>query len=164
MSTGDGHSQLVHWLVGHVPGARQDRVSRAVEFRPLSRFEGAPRAPTLDGRSRPSTQSCVDVAPPTAGPRPLAGCSTTSLYPCRCRPPGRHMPFENCTANTSIFINCRCICNFQATKSQRWMPWRLLPKKDVGGCEKPRKAADRATTRGCPNGETRHPSWGVTPV
>ena len=33
--------------------------------------------------------------------------------------PGRHMPLENCTANTSIFINCRCICNFQATKSQR---------------------------------------------
>ena len=53
---------------------------------------------------------------------------------------------------------------FQATKSQRWMPWRLLPMKDVGGCEKPRGAADRASIRGCPNGETRHPSWGVTPV
>ena len=53
-------------------------------------------------------------------------------------PRGRQVPLENCTANTSIFINCRCICNFQATKSQRWMPWRLLPKKDVDGCEKPR--------------------------
>jgi len=44
------------------------------------------------------------------------------------------------------------------------MPWRLLPMKDVGGCEKPRGAADQASIRGCPNGETRHPSWGVTPV
>jgi hypothetical protein len=52
----------------------------------------------------------------------------------------------------------------QATKSQRWMPWRLKPKKDVGGCEKPRGAADQASIRGYPNGETRHPSWGVTPV
>jgi len=37
------------------------------------------------------------------------------------------------------------------------MPWRLKPKKDVGGCDKPRGAADRASIRGCPNGETRHP-------
>ena len=64
---------------------------------------------------------------------------------------------ENSIASTSIFV-------FQATKSQRWMPWRLKPKKDVGGCDKPRGAADRASIRGCPNGETRHPSWGVTPV
>jgi hypothetical protein len=52
----------------------------------------------------------------------------------------------------------------QATKSQRWMPWRLMPMKDVGDCEKPREAVDQALIRGCPNGETRHPSWGVTPV
>ena len=57
---------------------------------------------------------------------------------------------ENSIASTSIFV-------FQATKSQRWMPWRLKPKKDVGGCDKPRGAADRASIRGCPNGETRHP-------
>ena len=44
------------------------------------------------------------------------------------------------------------------------MPWRLLPMKDVSGCEKPRGAAEKASIRGCPNGETRHPSWGVTPV
>ncbi len=24
------------------------------------------------------------------------------------------------------------------------MPWRQMPKKDVGGCEKPRGAADQA--------------------
>ena len=57
---------------------------------------------------------------------------------------------ENSIASTSIFV-------LQATKSQRWMPWRLKPKKDVGGCDKPRGAADRASIRGCPNGETRHP-------
>ena len=65
--------------------------------------------------------------------------------------------FENSIASTSIFV-------LQATKSQRWMPWRLKPMKDVGGCDKPRGAADRASIRGCPNGETRHPSWGVTPA
>src|SRR3954465_12278319 len=63
--------------------------------------------------------------------------------------------FENSIASTSIFV-------LQATKSQRWMPWRLKPMKDVGGCDKPRGAADQASIRGCPNGETRHPSWGVT--
>ena len=34
------------------------------------------------------------------------------------------------------------------------MPWRLLPMKDVGGCEKPRGAADQALIRGYQNGET----------
>jgi hypothetical protein len=37
------------------------------------------------------------------------------------------------------------------------MPWRLPPMKDVGGCEKPRGAADQALIRGYPNGETRAP-------
>src|ERR1700741_5087611 len=54
---------------------------------------------------------------------------------------------ENSIASTSIFV-------LQATKSQRWMPWRLKPKKDVGGCDKPRGAAYQALIRGCPNGET----------
>ena len=44
MPTGDGHSQLAHWLVGHVPRARDTRVRVTVKFRPLSRFEGALRA------------------------------------------------------------------------------------------------------------------------
>ena len=65
---------------------------------------------------------------------------------------------ENFRASTSIFMI------LQATKSQRWMPWRLKPMKDVGGCEKPRGAADQASIRGYPNGETPHPSWGVTPA
>ena len=53
---------------------------------------------------------------------------------------------------------------FQATKSQRWMPWRQEPMKDVGDCEKPRGAVYLASIRGCPNGETQHSSWSVTLV
>ena len=54
--------------------------------------------------------------------------------------------------------------NSQATKSQRWMPWRQMPMKDVGGCEKPRGAVDQALIRGYPNGETRLGSCPVTPA
>ena len=42
------------------------------------------------------------------------------------------------------------------------MPWRQMPMKDVGGCEKPRGAADQALIRGYPNGETRLGSCPVT--
>src|SRR2546421_12175505 len=31
----------------------------------------------------------------------------------------------------------------QATKSERWMPWRREATKDVASCEKPRGAASR---------------------
>ena len=31
----------------------------------------------------------------------------------------------------------------EATKGIRWMPRRLVPKKDVVGCDKPRGAANR---------------------
>ena len=44
----------------------------------------------------------------------------------------------------------------QVNKGTRWMPWHLEPMKDVGGCDKPRGAADQALIRGFPNGET-HP-------
>ena len=54
--------------------------------------------------------------------------------------------------------------NSQATKSQRWMPWRQMPMKDVDGCDKPRGAAYQASIRGSPNGETRLGSCPVTPV
>jgi hypothetical protein len=67
---------------------------------------------------------------------------------------GSAPPLENSIASTSIFV-------LQATKSQRWMPWRLKPMKDVGGCEKPRGAADQASIRGYPNGETHCPSRAV---
>jgi hypothetical protein len=62
---------------------------------------------------------------------------------------------ENCRASTSILSqrsvsagNCdeqfeRTIESiFQATKSQRWMPWRQEPMKDVSDCEKLRGAVD----------------------
>lgn len=42
----------------------------------------------------------------------------------------------------------------QVSKSKRWMPWHLEPKKDVVICDKPRGADKRALIRGSPNGET----------
>src|SRR5207249_12178253 len=100
---------------------------------PLFCFEGVPRA------RRTAGSFC----------RSPAGRARPS--PCDL-PPGLE-PLENCIASTSIFV-------LQATKSQRWMPWRLMPKKDVGGCDKPRGAADRASIRGYPNGETHCPVEG----
>jgi hypothetical protein len=43
----------------------------------------------------------------------------------------------------------------EATKSLWWMPWRQVPMKDVGHCDKPRGAVNRRYIRGFPNGETR---------
>ena len=63
--------------------------------------------------------------------------------------------FENCTVDASIFV-------VQVVKGIRWMPWHQEPMKDVGGCDMPRGAVNRAVIRGFPNGETRHPLWGVT--
>ena len=59
-------------------------------------------------------------------------------------------PLENCIVNAKS----RNICG-QVTKGTWWMPWHQEPKKDVGGCDKPRGAVNRAVIRGCPNGETR---------
>jgi hypothetical protein len=50
----------------------------------------------------------------------------------------------------------------QVNKGTRWMPWHQEPKKDVGGCDKPRGAANRALIRGFPNGETRQETCPVT--
>ena len=62
--------------------------------------------------------------------------------------------FENCIVNASI-------CG-QVFKGARWMPWHQEPMKDVGGRDRPRGAVNQAVIRGCPNGETRQPSWAVT--
>ena len=43
----------------------------------------------------------------------------------------------------------------QVEKGTRWMPWHLAAMKDVGACDKPRRAGKQASTRGFPNGETR---------
>ena len=79
---------------------------------------------------------------------------------------------ENYTVDASIFrfassaraAPCGWCCvvaldrNFnlcgQVSKSKRWMPWHLEPKKDVEICDKPRGADNRAVSRGFPNGET----------
>ena len=43
------------------------------------------------------------------------------------------------------------------------MPWYLLAKKDVEGCEMLWGAAKRAMIQRCPNGETRlNESWVTT--
>ena len=76
-------------------------------------------------------------------------------WTCRVGPPRSLRTTERARASSNYS---------QATKSQRWMPWRQMPMKDVGGCEKPRGAADQASIRGYPNGETRLGSCPVTPV
>lgn len=65
--------------------------------------------------------------------------------------------FENCIVDASIFVFC-----VQVFKSTWWMPWHQEPMKDVGICDKPRGVDNRTVIRGFPNGETQHPSWGVT--
>ena len=50
----------------------------------------------------------------------------------------------------------------QVVKGTRWMPWHQEPMKDVGACDKPRVAGNRALIRGFPNGETRLETCPVT--
>ena len=45
----------------------------------------------------------------------------------------------------------------QATKSERWMPWRREATKDVASCDKPRGAASRHRSGDVRMGE---PGWG----
>src|SRR5687767_11601062 len=45
----------------------------------------------------------------------------------------------------------------QATKSERWMPWRREAMKDVASCDKPRGAASRHRSEDVRMGE---PGWG----
>ena len=120
------------WQPGASAPGPLEQTRRRQPDNPLFRFEGVP--PSLGESNEPSAAAAC-----TAPRRPLASPT----------------PLENSIASTSIFV-------LQATKSQRWMPWRLMPKKDVGGCDKPRGAADQASIRGCPNGETHYPSWGST--
>jgi len=42
------------------------------------------------------------------------------------------------------------------------MPWHQEAMKDVGACDKPRRAGKRAMTRGFPNGETQSGSCRTT--
>ena len=56
---------------------------------------------------------------------------------------------ENCTVDASIFVR-----SWQVTKGTWWMSRHQEPMKDVGGCDKPRGAVNRAEIRGFPNGAT----------
>src|SRR5215472_3776281 len=62
---------------------------------------------------------------------------------------------ENCIAVSGV-LSVRKADRNQENKGTRWMPWHQRPMKDVDGCDKPRGAAERASIRGFPNGET-HP-------
>ena len=42
------------------------------------------------------------------------------------------------------------------------MPWHQEAMKDVGACDKLRRAGKQAMTRRCPNGETRLGTYSVT--
>ena len=66
------------------------------------------------------------------------------------------------TLRTAQWTRASKILCGQVNKGARWMPWHQEPMKDVGGCEKPRGAANRAVIRGFPNGETRQESCPVT--
>jgi len=52
----------------------------------------------------------------------------------------------------------------KATKGLRWMPWRQVPMKDVGHCEKLRGVVNRRYIRRYPNGETHCGEPAVTPA
>ena len=115
-------------------------------------LSGASRAQLLVRRSaaRPagdrSPRACPGRAAVLGGfPLAYSGSLDRDVRPCV----RADEPLENSKASTSIFV-------LQATKSQRRMPWRLKPKKDVGDCEKPREAVYQASIRGCPNGATQH--------
>ena len=127
----------------------------------LFRFEGVTLGSCplgSPGRFRPSDATPARPVGRVAGRSPVRSAPRhRSVRWCRVPRMRRCAPLENSIASTSIYV-------LQVIKSQRRMPWRLKPKKDVGGCDKPRGAAYQAWIRGCPNGETRHPSWGVTLV
>ena len=75
-----------------------------------------------------------------------------------------HLCFVVCVWCGVACVGCG-VCSFdggQVVKGTRWMSWHQEPMKDVGGCVKPRGAANRALIRGCPNGGTRPQSCGVT--
>ena len=89
--------------------------------------------------------------PPSVQPPPVGGAGRRRSRRARAiafgAPMTRHDPhLENCRASTSILYvrgsprTNEQFCSFQATKSQRWMPWRQEPMKDVSDCEKLRGA------------------------
>jgi hypothetical protein len=132
------HSVLREWPFGSIPGDVLLRPCAVPESSPCALLEPVCRCP--DRSPRAHRGQAVVLALVSSAWRPGPGCR---LRVCAVQ------PLENSKASTSIFV-------LQATKSQRRMPWRLRPKKDVGDCEKPREAVYRASIRGYPNGATQH--------
>ena len=108
--------------------------------------------------------------------RPCPPRGTLSLCPLRgtlllLSPPGDIVAWPSRASSArrrylriSLRARASLYANTQVIKGQRWMPWRQEPMKDVGGCEKLRGGAYQPSIRRYPNGETPHPSWGVTPA
>jgi hypothetical protein len=108
-------SQLVHWSV-----VRSSRIDR--------RFSLSIRRTC---RRHRLFRSLGALPQPDAGLEPASFCVSARL------PAREHLALENCIASTSIYSvvssrpppggRCEEIIEklfFQATKSQRWMPWR----------------------------------------
>jgi hypothetical protein len=161
-----GSSHVEHWLVG-AHGRFRPRTPHLLLSRSRGRLHRTPCSLDVNysvlRESHRAQHSCC-------GARDLSGRAHASSV---ARP--RHVldpqwanvaraaqSLENCRASTSINIR-KQKNESQATKSQRWMPWRQMPMKDVDGCDKPRGAAYQASIRGSPNGETRQGSCPVTP-
>lgn len=54
----------------------------------------------------------------------------------------------------SIFLFCLKHLFFVCCKGVRWMPWHVIPMKDVVACDSPRGVGERAVIRGFLNGGT----------
>ncbi len=161
-----GSSHVEHWLVGEYgrirprtphlsrSRARHHRTPYSLDVNYSVLRESHPRQHS----SCPRATSREERTPSQAFAHPRH-----EVDPCWANEARAAQSFENCRASTSI--NIRKQKNYsQATKSQRWMPWRQMPMKDVDGCDKPRGAAYQASIRGSPNGETRQGSCPVTPA
>ena len=133
-------SQLVHWWVsrsGRSIAGSHLLTSQLDELCLLFRFEGAGLM-AADPRRRHgavATATAVLRAPAASGvpcttdsandPAEKSACVSGS----RCASGPVRCPLRTAEqARASLF--------FQATKSQRWMPWRQEPMKDVSDCEK----------------------------
>ena len=164
-----GSSYVDHWLFGVTITSRPRCTSQLTSSERAGPAPAPPETPCTSGvhcsvlrkrSSRPSLLGRTGASLPlssSSGALPTAHRSLeTSIVSAR--------TLENCIASTSVLeMTCRSSrprtqfssrakstrsVRFQATKSQRWMPWRQMPMKDVGGCEKPRGAVYQALIRG----------------
>ena len=144
LATRPGHRPPAWYLPRLARGLLERRSGSTSWSHTLLSFEGA---------SQLGAYLVAELGPRTGSAAVRGGPASSPNHPAR---PGRRVGglragnLENYIASASIFAGC------QVTKGTRWMPRRQEPMKDVGGCDKPREAANQALIRGCPNGETRH--------